>query len=323
MARVEAVLATVGRDQPIFSTAQELQQQLRALLAQYTALFAWYDGPLVQAMRNGDMLLIDEISLADDAVCIPREFFQHYELLHCKNQLLLHGVFKVLERLNSVLEPHRLLVLAEKGGAEVEEITAHPNFLVLATMNPGGDFGKKELSPAMRNRFTEIWVPAISSGQDLVQIIEEKFASPVLRGFSAHILSFVEWFQSLRSVRRVISLRDILSWVSFLNAVVPARNGELMFFFFPSTMRLSKGSAQNTRRTFMARASYCWTVWVSVALPRKRRKLSARKRSVSFSVCPADVQYPLPGGGGALADSFRANPFLCPRAALLAAVPRR
>lgn len=73
----------------------------------------------------------------------------------------------------------------------------------------------------------------------------------------------------------------------------------------------------------MARASYCWTVWVSVALPRKRRKLSARKRSVSFSVCPADVQYPLPGGGGALADSFRANPFLCPRAALLAAVPRR
>jgi midasin len=25
-------------------------------------------------------------------------------------------------------------------------------------MNPSGDFGKKELSPALRNRFTEIWV---------------------------------------------------------------------------------------------------------------------------------------------------------------------
>lgn len=25
-------------------------------------------------------------------------------------------------------------------------------------MNPGGDFGKRELSPALRNRFTEIWV---------------------------------------------------------------------------------------------------------------------------------------------------------------------
>lgn len=47
----------------------------------------WYDGPLVQAIKDGDYFLIDEISLADDAV---------------------------LERLNSVLEPHRLLVLAEK-----------------------------------------------------------------------------------------------------------------------------------------------------------------------------------------------------------------
>lgn len=25
-------------------------------------------------------------------------------------------------------------------------------------MNPGGDYGKKDLSPALRNRFTEIWV---------------------------------------------------------------------------------------------------------------------------------------------------------------------
>jgi midasin len=29
-------------------------------------------------------------------------------------------------------------------------------------MNPGGDFGKRELSPALRNRFTEVWVEAIT-----------------------------------------------------------------------------------------------------------------------------------------------------------------
>ena len=40
-------------------------------------------------MRNGHLLLLDEMSLAEDAV---------------------------LERLNSVLEPSRTLVLAEKGG---------------------------------------------------------------------------------------------------------------------------------------------------------------------------------------------------------------
>lgn len=31
-------------------------------------LFEWVDGPLVNAMRNGDMFLADEISLADDSV---------------------------------------------------------------------------------------------------------------------------------------------------------------------------------------------------------------------------------------------------------------
>lgn len=29
-------------------------------------------------------------------------------------------------------------------------------------MNPSGDFGKRELSPALRNRFTEIWVEPIT-----------------------------------------------------------------------------------------------------------------------------------------------------------------
>jgi midasin len=30
-------------------------------------------------------------------------------------------------------------------------------------MNPGGDFGKRELSPALRNRFTEIWVEPLTN----------------------------------------------------------------------------------------------------------------------------------------------------------------
>ena len=35
-------------------------------------------------------------------------------------------------------------------------------------MNPGGDFGKRELSPALRNRFTEIWVDPITASYNLV-----------------------------------------------------------------------------------------------------------------------------------------------------------
>lgn len=32
------------------------------------APFQWVDGPLVTAMRQGDMILIDELNLAEDAV---------------------------------------------------------------------------------------------------------------------------------------------------------------------------------------------------------------------------------------------------------------
>ena len=41
---------------------------LRDLATSCKALFVWEDGPLLTAMRNGDLLLVDEISLADDAV---------------------------------------------------------------------------------------------------------------------------------------------------------------------------------------------------------------------------------------------------------------
>lgn len=48
----------------------------------------------------------------------------------------------------SVLETEKSLVLAEKGSGDnddVELIRAASGFLLVATMNPGGDFGKKEV----------------------------------------------------------------------------------------------------------------------------------------------------------------------------------
>lgn len=45
------------------------------------------------------------------------------------------------------LEPERKLLLTEKiGDAESEsELVAHPGFCFVGTMNPGGDYGKKEV----------------------------------------------------------------------------------------------------------------------------------------------------------------------------------
>jgi MoxR-like ATPase len=167
-------------------------KQLRQLRQ---SLFAWFDGSLVTAMRLGHLFLIDEISLADDAV---------------------------LERLNSVLEPSRLLVLAEKSGEGVEELYGHEDFRILATMNPGGDFGKKELSPALRNRFTEIWVPDELATSDLKLVVDHHFLSTDgSEKFCAAMVEYVDWLRSQdqKGGRQPIhlSLRDILTWVLFMN----------------------------------------------------------------------------------------------------------
>lgn len=41
----------------------------------------------------------------------------------------------------------------------------------------GGDYGKKELSPALSNRFTSIWVPAIEDVRELLAILESRLPS--------------------------------------------------------------------------------------------------------------------------------------------------
>lgn len=154
------------------------------------ALFEWSDGSLVHAMKNAHFFLLDEISLADDSV---------------------------LERLNSVLEPGRTLLLAEKG-TDDSFVQAADGFQFFATMNPGGDFGKKELSPALRNRFTEIWVPPLSSRQDILDIVVDKL-TPQLKHFAHIIVDFSYWFGKTcrSSTATAFSIRDILVWVNFVN----------------------------------------------------------------------------------------------------------
>ena len=43
---------------------------------------------------------------------------------------------------------------------------------MVATMNPSGDFGKKELSPALRNRMTEIWVDSYFAQPELLNLFK-------------------------------------------------------------------------------------------------------------------------------------------------------
>ncbi|KAJ1918233.1 AAA ATPase midasin [Tieghemiomyces parasiticus] len=182
--------------------------RLRDLHARAGALFEWRDGPLVQALRQGHLFLLDEIALADDSV---------------------------LERLNSVLEPGCTLALAERGGVQLEELTGHADFRFLATMNPGGDYGKRELSPALRNRFTEIWVPPVTNQDDLLRIVAERLGDPTWLPYASAVLAFTAWFSAHvphgPAAGTNFSLRDYLGWADFLRATRDRLPAPLAFVY--------------------------------------------------------------------------------------------
>lgn len=184
-------LLTLFDSADLSTVSDDLKAEIAHDRANMNVLFEWTDGPLVQALRCGDYFLLDEISLADDSV---------------------------LERLNSVLEPERSLLLAEKGSDD-SFITAADGFQFLSTMNPGGDYGKKELSPALRNRFTEIWVPSMEDIADVQCIVENKLSMD-LKYLAPIIVKFAESFGTRLGgnlTSGVLSLRDILAWVEFVN----------------------------------------------------------------------------------------------------------
>ncbi|KAK9429716.1 hypothetical protein V1505DRAFT_393955 [Lipomyces doorenjongii] len=171
-------------------------RRIEDLRSRLKILFEWCDGSLVQALRQGDFFLLDEVALTDDSV---------------------------LERLNSVLEPERSILLAEKGSQD-SNVSAADGFQFLATMNPSGDYGKKELSPALRNRFTEIWVPAITDIDDVYQIVNSKLGENDKLFFSRPIVMFARWFGETYggsvggAGSGIVSIREILSWIAFINA---------------------------------------------------------------------------------------------------------
>jgi len=128
---------------------KESIDNITSLVEESHKLFEWVDGPLTESMKKGEMLLIDEISLALDSV---------------------------LERMNSVFEADRILILSEKQthhlGGNIETIIPLDSFTVIASMSPAGDHGKRELSPALRSRFSEIFIDNKSEEKELNEFSE-------------------------------------------------------------------------------------------------------------------------------------------------------
>lgn len=103
-----------------------LDEYLGTYISTPTGDFVFQEGILVQALRKGHWIVLDELNLA------PSE---------------------VLEALNRLLDDNRELLIPETQ----EVITPHPHFMLFATQNPAGLYGgRKVLSRAFRNRFLEL-----------------------------------------------------------------------------------------------------------------------------------------------------------------------
>lgn len=84
--------------------------------------FAFVEGKIVKAARNGDWVLLDEINLASP---------------------------DTLESIAGLFQTNPSLLLSETG--EIERIQAHPNFRVFGAMNPATDVGKRDLPMGLRS----------------------------------------------------------------------------------------------------------------------------------------------------------------------------
>lgn len=108
----------------------------------------WQDGILVDAMKHGRWVILDEINLAEP---------------------------QILERLNSLLERDPMLVLSEYDGTKIGkngDIEVHPNFRIFGTMNPAEYAGRAPMSPAFKDRWSMYKYVDAPGEKDYEQMIE-------------------------------------------------------------------------------------------------------------------------------------------------------
>lgn len=148
---------------------QRLDQQLKHSL---NISFAFIPGSLVNCIKNGDWVLLDEINLAST---------------------------ETLECLSTILEPDGSVILLERG--DYVPVKRHPNFRIFACMNPSTDVGKKDLPVGIRNRFTEFFVDELTAEKDLLILVGDYLSNTGIEKSRIH--KAVQLYMDLRNLSQL------------------------------------------------------------------------------------------------------------------------
>ncbi|UKJ88720.2 hypothetical protein MACJ_001965 [Theileria orientalis] len=184
-------------------------------------LFNWVDGPLINSMVRGEWFLFDEISLTEDSVLEKIN-----SVLEFESYIVLNQTFSTKKTPNKKLDTGSQLsgngTLHEQQGAANEQIRcvySHKDFRLFGAMNPGNDFGKKELSPSLSNRFTQIYVPPIP-------ITELRILTNILKYHNGNRI-IEDWFvNSTKEIieylipknlnnENYITIRNLITWSKY------------------------------------------------------------------------------------------------------------
>jgi len=115
-------------DKPLITVACHEETSAIDLIGRHIikgAETVWQDGPLTKAVREGAIIYLDEIAEARPDIIVA-----------------IHS-----------LTDYRRLLYIDKLGVEIQ---AHPDFMLVASFNPGYQKGFKELKPSTRQRFVSM-----------------------------------------------------------------------------------------------------------------------------------------------------------------------
>ena len=161
-------------------------------------IFQFVEGTLIQSIKNGEWILLDEINLASESV---------------------------LNRVATLVEGNYIL-LNER--ADIVETKRHPDFRIFFCMNPPyTSAGKKPLPASLRAKLTELYVPELENPNDLFQIIERSIS---FQAEEHHKRSILEFYLRLREhvfkqTKRSgsIGLRNLSRALAFMSRAVQLR----------------------------------------------------------------------------------------------------
>lgn len=170
----------------------------------------WQDGVLVQAMKNGDWIVFDEINAA---------------------------LTEVLFILHSLLDDDRSITIVEKDN---ELLKPHKDFRFFATMNPSEEYsGTKEMNKALISRFTAVIYISVPSFETEVSILKDEGCDDTTATMLVKIAEQLRKKKEDEEIYYFCSTRDLLHAFHLQRAGIDIKNAIAYAIFG----KMSRGEA--------------------------------------------------------------------------------